>query len=106
LADDLKASMGLWPFACNTCGRRFTANRRYVPASPYPEANPLTDQRRTEASHSGPEMAFRRDAVKPTAKVIIQADDTVQLDQILIALHRAVSSCQQPAREQSGANSH
>jgi hypothetical protein len=39
-------------------------------------------------------MVFRRDDVRPTAQVVIQADDHAQLDRILLALHSAVSSYQ------------
>ena len=48
-------------------------------------------------------MAFRSDPVRPLAKVVIQADDYLQLDQILIVLHRAVSSYQRPAAERATA---
>ena len=50
-------------------------------------------------------MAYRNDRIRPTAKVVIQADDHVQLDQILLALNRAVSYYQQPAREGAPAGS-
>ena len=49
-------------------------------------------------------MAFRNDPVRPLAKVVIQADDQLQLDHILMALHRAVTYYQQPAREYTAAN--
>ncbi|HLH01529.1 MAG TPA: hypothetical protein VKX25_02070 [Bryobacteraceae bacterium] len=39
-------------------------------------------------------MAFRRDDLRPTAQVVIQADDHAQLDRILLALHSAVTSYQ------------
>jgi hypothetical protein len=39
-------------------------------------------------------MALRRDTARPTAQVVIQADDHVQLDRILLALHSAVTSYQ------------
>ncbi len=48
-------------------------------------------------------MAYRSDQVRPTAKIVIKAEDHVQLDQILMALNRAVSYYQQPAREHSTA---
>jgi hypothetical protein len=48
-------------------------------------------------------MAFRSDPVRPLAKVVIEADDQVQLDQILMALHRAVSYYQTPVREHAPA---
>jgi hypothetical protein len=48
-------------------------------------------------------MAFRSDPVRPLAKIVIEADDQVQLDQILMALNRAVSYYQQPVREYASA---
>jgi hypothetical protein len=50
-------------------------------------------------------MVFRSDPVRPLAKIVIEADDQVQLDQILMALHRAVSYYQSPVRERASARS-
>ena len=50
-------------------------------------------------------MAYRNDRIRPTAKIVIQADDHVQLDQILLALNRAVSYYQQSAKEKASAGS-
>ncbi len=55
---------------------------------------------------AGPDMAFRSDPVRPMAKVVIQADDHVQLDKILVALHLAVSSYQQPTTKRATAATH
>ena len=46
----------------------------------------------------GPEMLYRRDPIRPMAKVVIQAYDPLQLENILLALDRAVSYYQQPVR--------
>ncbi len=91
--------MGFWPYSCEPCGRRFHAARRYPPAR---RARSKPAPRPKSAGQAnGVEMAFRNDPVRPLAKVVIQADDQVQLDQILMALHRAVSHYAQPAREYS-----
>lgn len=50
-------------------------------------------------------MAYRNDQIRPTAKVVIEADDHIQLNQILLALNRAVSYYQQPAKESAAAGS-
>ncbi len=94
--------MGFWPYSCEACGRSFSAARRQPPALPTRSNQNPRDTARP-AQSTGPALAFRNDPVKPMAKVVIQADDQVQLDQILLALHRAVSYYQQPARERSTA---
>jgi hypothetical protein len=78
--------MGRYPFYCGDCGHHFFAARRYPPAKgePSPAQSPA----------AGPDMALRRHAARPTAQVVIQADDHVQLDRILLALHSAVTSYQ------------
>jgi hypothetical protein len=97
--DNLRASMGRWPFRCQACGRCFYANRRYIPApaksAPGPNAATYAHAK------GGPEMAFRRDETRPMAKVVIQADDQAQLDRILLALHSAVSSYQYSSSDYS-----
>jgi transposase-like protein len=100
LWDNFKAALGFWPYKCEHCGLYFSAARRYPPEPHVSQAPPAQP-----AAHSGPEMAFRNDPIRPVAKVVIQADDQVQLDQILMALHRAVSYYQQPSRERATAGS-
>ncbi len=98
--------MGLWPYRCGICSRRFVAARRYCPEPEQTgEKQPKQEQRRG-ARHAGPEMAFRSDPVRPMAQVVIQADDHVQLDNILVALHLAVSSYQQPTTKRATAAAH
>lgn len=89
LLDNLWASLGRWPYYCSDCGCRFRAARRYPPAQPKHTPTPQWGK-----PSPGPEMVFRRDDVRPTAQVVIQADDHAQLDRILLALHSAVSSYQ------------
>ncbi len=91
--DDLKAAMGWWPYQCEACRRRFVAGRRYPPARASEAESAGREQRQAQAA--GPEIAFRSDPVRPVAKIVVQADDHVQLDKILVALHRAVSAYQQ-----------
>jgi hypothetical protein len=65
------------------CGRRFTAAQRYPPR---PQAKPIVPP--------DAQMAFRTHPEKPIAKIVVEADDHNQLNQILLALHRAVTSYQ------------
>jgi hypothetical protein len=44
-------------------------------------------------------MAFRKHPEKPIAKIVVEADNHAQLDRILLALNRAVSSYQQQPSE-------
>ena len=50
-------------------------------------------------------MAFRKHPEKPIAKIVVEADNHDQLNHILLALNRAVSSYQtqhsEPLREKS-----
>lgn len=105
LWDNLKSKIGLWPYFCEACGHRFVAARRYPPAArPAQPSEPPIAGFRPGAMSSGPEMACRRDQIRPTAKVVIQADDHVQLDRILMALHSAVSSYQANRTHEQAAN--
>jgi hypothetical protein len=44
-------------------------------------------------------MAYRSDPVRPTAKIVLQADSHVQMNEILLALNRVVSLYQQPGKQ-------
>lgn len=100
--DNLKSSMGRWPYTCDACGRHFTAAQRYG-SRPKQKTRTSPDPPRDYTTPTGPEMAYRNDPVRPLAKVVIEADDQVQLDQILLALHRAISYYKQPVRERTEA---
>jgi hypothetical protein len=45
-------------------------------------------------------MAFRTDAQKPQAKIVVQAESHEQLNHILLALHQAVSAYQHASQEE------
>lgn len=102
--DNLKASMGLWPYLCQACDKRFSAGQRY-PSQQEPPSSPDRSEPESRSASGGPGVAYRSDAVRPIAKVVIEADDHVQLDQILMALNRAVSYYQQPSREKASSSS-
>ena len=51
-------------------------------------------------SHDGPAMAFRTDAQRPQAKIVVQAESHEQLNDILLALNQAVSSYEHTSRKQ------
>ena len=57
-------------------------------------------------SSAGPQMVFRSDPIRPTAKIVLQADDYAQMDAILLALNRAVSLYQRPAQQRETAGTH
>jgi hypothetical protein len=44
-------------------------------------------------------MAYRNDPVRPVAKIVLQADSHAQMNEILLALNRAVSFYRQPAKQ-------
>jgi len=89
LFDNLLASTGRWPFCCGQCGNEFRAMRRYAPTE-----TPKPAELRESRSAGSPDLAFRLHDIRPTAQVVIQADDHVQLDRILLAVRSAVSSYQ------------
>jgi Mg2+ and Co2+ transporter CorA len=45
-------------------------------------------------------MAFRTDAQRPQAKIVVQAESHEQLNDILLALNQAVSSYEHTSRKQ------
>ena len=101
LWDNLKSSMGRWPYTCDDCALRFSAASRFGPDRRNAEATDAAGLQ--TAQQSGPEMAYRNNPVRPVAKVVIQADDQAQLENILLALDRAVSHYQQPVKEHTTA---
>jgi len=59
-------------------------------------------ERIREERSAGPQMAYRADPVRPTATIVLQAGSQSQMDQILQALSRMVSSYQQPVNQRAG----
>jgi hypothetical protein len=79
--------MGWYPYRCGECGERFYAVGRRPGGSPAPQyVDPLIIRPRDF------EVAFRADAVKPVAQVMVRADTHAELNQILLTLGRAISS--------------
>jgi hypothetical protein len=48
-------------------------------------------------------MAYRADAVRPIAKIVLQADNHAQMNEILLALNRSVACYQHAANQHAGA---
>jgi hypothetical protein len=88
LLDDVLALVGFWPFACADCRKQFVARRRHTVM----RAGSQRRRSLRRASEGGPAMVYRNHSTKPVAKVLIETDDHGQLDQILLALSKAVSS--------------
>ena len=109
--DQAKAALGLWPYRCEDCGLRFHARGRSLAeiaardaAKNKRKAKEETRTRTKDYAQASSEdqaaaMAFRTDSVKPHAKVVISADTHEQLNHILLALDRAVSSYQQQSEQ-------
>ena len=98
LGDKLKAVAGWWPYRCEDCERRFYARGRHLRPDPQPTQAGTRSAFAAAAGSEGPAMAFRADAVKPQAKVVIAADSHEQLNDILLALDRAVNSYQRKSQ--------
>ena len=54
----------------------------------------------TDTAHERPAMAFRTDAQRPQAKIVVQAESHEQLNHILIALNQAVNSYQHASKRE------
>ena len=98
--DHIRAQFGRWPFCCRNCGKRFRASQRYP--SPPQQYSPANEPEARDKRPAGPQMAYRSDPIRPTAKIVLQADDHAQMNQILLALNRVVSSYQQPVKTHAG----
>ena len=110
LIDQLKAALGRWPFRCESCAYRFAAPHRHVvkdetsshsTAEKRPESGTSYRKHATQSAKQGPEMAFRTQGPKPHAKIVLQAETHEQLDQILLALDRAVNAYGPSTRPQA-----
>ena len=100
--DQLKAALGWWPYRCDDCGLRFHARGRSL-SSPIPEASdevPNYGPSVSFSSEDGPAMAFRADVLRPQAKIVVSAENYDQLNHILLALDRAVSSYQTQSKQE------
>jgi hypothetical protein len=92
MADRLFAYAGYWPYRCRECGARFRLPLRdYRLPATRRESSKRTDE-------AGPDMACRKHPERPLAKVVIEADSHEQLDQILLALGRAVHQSNHSSR--------
>ena len=98
--DHVLAFFGHWPYHCRRCSKCFHSGERHAP----PEPSRKTEPRRRaayEAGSAGPGIAYRTDPVRPTAKIVLQAETQAQMDEILLALNRAVQQYSQPVRPHS-----
>jgi len=101
MLDHIRAQFGRWPFCCRNCGRHFRASQRY-PAPPPEQHSRANEREARDQRFSGPQMAYRSDPIRPTARIVLQTDDHAQMNQILLALDRVVSSYQQPVKTHAG----
>jgi hypothetical protein len=115
--DAVRATLGSWPYRCSDCDSRFHSRYRYpVESEEYYTAQSGADffhsphqesgaTFRAEAAAAeadfGPAMAFRTHEQKPQAKIVVEADNHEQLNNILLALNRAVHSYQHSSKEQT-----
>jgi hypothetical protein len=96
--DQIGSFFGRWPYCCRSCRKRFYAGQRRPPERYSPQAQ----QRRRAAynsSFNGVQMAYRTDPVRPTAKIVLQTDTYWQMNEILLALNRAVEYYKQPIEQ-------
>jgi hypothetical protein len=89
LFDELRALLGLWPYRCYRCQKRFSLPLRALPL------------RQTSAFKDAADVAFRTHDLKPVAQVVVRADSHEQLDQILITLGNALASYNKTAHTEA-----
>jgi hypothetical protein len=80
--DALRSWSGYWPYRCFDCGRRAFYRGRRLSTAAFKAAKPA----------KGSKAGVLISADKPTAQIVIQAETQAQLDHVLLALSRAVSS--------------
>jgi hypothetical protein len=89
LGENILARVGYWPYRCLECSERFRLRmRNHVPQTATPKPETKAEMKPDDV---GPEVASHRHPHQPVAKVVIQADSHEQLDQVLLALQRAVA---------------
>ena len=94
--DQILAQFDRWPYRCLACAKSFRLNQRHV-AGERSRSSKRRSPERTRTANA--DMAFRTDPVRPYAKIVVEADTHSQLDSILLALRRAVSSSQAAPEE-------
>jgi ribosomal protein L44E len=105
IVDHIRAYCGRWPYYCRFCGKYFYASQRYPSQRPRHSSEAARRAAR-ESGATGPQMAYRGDPQRPIAKIVIQADSHAQMDEILLALNRAVVSRQQPVKQHAATSAH
>lgn len=96
--DQVRACFDRWPYCCRNCGTCFHAKQRYPPHYSG-QAKQAKERAAQDRRATGPQMAYRSDPVHPVAKIVLQADNHAQMNEILLALNRAVSFYRQPAKQ-------
>jgi len=98
--DHIRAQLGRWPYICRSCRKCFRASLRYPPPRPKPYSR-AKEEMRQDTSSAGPQMAYRADTERPVAKIVLRADTHAQMDEILLAMGRAVARYERPVRQYS-----
>jgi hypothetical protein len=90
IGDQFRAWIGRWPYYCRDCKTFFYAGQRSRGSD-----GDGSDARRKEIHQSyafeGSRFAYQVDSVRPTAKIVVQAESHAQMNEILLALSRAVA---------------
>ena len=84
------------------CGKRFHASQRNPPPHPG-QGRTVSERPARDTRSTGPQVDTRSDPVRPTAKIVLEADSHDQMNAILLALSRAVSSYEQPVKQHAEA---
>lgn len=98
--DKINAQLGRWPYICRNCRKCFRASLRYPPPRPRP-ASRAKEQMRQDTSSAGPQLAYRADAERPVAKIVLRAGTHAQMDEMLLAIDRVIAGYERPVRQHS-----
>lgn len=105
--DHLRLVAGFWPYKCRSCQKRFSAWLRYPSGRTAAPTTPrTTSTSRNAATPDGPTLAFRSEALRPIAKIVIEAENHAQLDKILLALDQAILSFQPVGQKHTNTAAH
>lgn len=98
--DHINAQFGRWPYICRSCRRCFRASLRYPPPSPKQQSR-AKEHAAQKTSSTTPQMAYRADTERPVAKIVLRADTHAQMDEMLLAIGRAIAGYERPVRQHS-----
>ena len=105
----MRSTFDFWPYLCLDCDKRFYGKHRFPrrdaaekKGREKPKEKPMAKPKVENAEGEGPRMAYKKDEVRPLAKIVVEAENEAQMEAILLSLSKAVSLHAGRAKEYSG----